>query len=192
VTVAAVRTIDLQPELVRLKQELLDARERAHQVTEGVPPSAWSTRPASGGWCIGECLMHLNLTSERFVPLLDEGLRALRSRGLPADARLRRDLVGFVLSWMMEPPVRVRISTLPPFRPAQIDPVADVLERFDYLQGELVVRLERGAGLALDRQQVVSPFNARIRYNVYSAFCILAAHQRRHLWQAGRVRAEIA
>jgi hypothetical protein len=187
----AVRTIDLQPELVRLKQELLDARERARRLTEGLPPSAWGTQPAPGAWSIAECLMHLNITSERYVPLLDEGIRALRARGLLADGSLRRDLVGFALSWAMEPPVRARLKTLPPFRPAQIDPMHDVLERFDYLQGELLVRLERSAGLAIDRQRVVSAFNSRIRYNMYSAFCVLTAHQRRHLWQAERVRAAV-
>ena len=88
-------------------------------------------------------------------------------------------------------PVRLKIATAPPFKPGQIDPLHEVLERFDYLQGELLVRLERGAGLALDRQPVVSPFNARLRYNLYSAFCVLTAHQRRHLWQAERVRATV-
>ena len=28
------------------------------------------------------------------------------------------------------------------------------------------------------------PFDSRVKYNVYSAFLIVAAHQRRHLWQA--------
>jgi hypothetical protein len=190
-TVTTVRTIDLQPELVRLKQELLDARERARKVTEGLPGPAWGTRPPSGGWSIAECLMHLNITSERYVPLLDEALRSLRVRGLPADGTLRRDLVGWFLSWFLEPPVRLNVSTTPIFVPTQVDPLHEVLERFDYLQGELLVRLERGAGLALDRQRVVSPFNTRVRYNLYAAFCVLTAHQRRHLWQAERVRAVV-
>jgi len=164
-TVTTVRTIDLQPELVRLKQELLDGRERARRVTEGLPAAAWGTRPPSG-WSIAECLMHLNITSERYVPLLDEALRSLRTRGLLADGPLRRDFVGYLLSRFLEPPVRLRVATAPPFRPGQIDPLHEVLERFDYLQGELLVRLERGAGLALDRQPVVSAFNARLRYNL--------------------------
>jgi len=190
-TVTTVRTIDLQPELVRLKQELLDARERARRVTEGLPAAAWGTRPPSGSWSIAECLMHLNITSERYVPLLDDALRSLRTRALLADGPLRRDFVGYLLSRFLEPPVRLRVATAPPFRPGQIDPLHEVLERFDYLQGELLVRLERGAGLALDRQPVVSAFNARLRYNLYAAFCVLTAHQRRHLWQAERVRAVV-
>ena len=190
-TVTTVRTIDLQPELVRLKQELLDARERARKVAEGLRPDHWGAPPPAGGWSIAECLMHLNITSERYVPLLDEALRSLRTRGLLADGPLRRDFIGYLLSRFLEPPVRLRVATAPPFRPGQIDPLHEVLERFDYLQGELLVRLERGAGLALDRQPVVSAFNVRLRYNLYAAFCVLTAHQRRHLWQAERVRAVV-
>jgi hypothetical protein len=191
-TVTTVRTIDLQPELVRLKQELLESRERARRITEGLPAAAWGTGPPNGGWSIAECLMHLNITSERYVPLIDDALRLLKARGLAADGMLRRDLAGYLLSRFLEPPVRLKTSTPPPFRPAQIDPMTEVLERFDYLQGELLVRLERAAGMALDRQKVASPFNSRVRYNAYSAFCVLTAHQRRHLWQAERVRRAIA
>ena len=32
-----------------------------------------------------------------------------------------------------------------------------------------------------------SPFNSKLHYNLYSAFRIITAHQRRHLWQAQNV-----
>lgn len=34
--------------------------------------------------------------------------------------------------------------------------------------------------------RIASPFDARLRYNLYSALSILPRHQRRHLWQAER------
>src|SRR6266550_1044877 len=37
------------------------------------------------------------------------------------------------------------------------------------------------------RVRLTSPFNARVRYNLYSCFTILPRHQHRHLWQAERV-----
>jgi len=69
--------------------------------------------------------------------------------------------------------------------------MADVLERFDYLQGELLVRIDRAQGLPLERLRVVSPFNARVKYNLYSALKLIPVHQRRHLWQAEQVRAAL-
>jgi hypothetical protein len=37
----------------------------------------------------------------------------------------------------------------------------------------------------------VSPFNAHVKYNVYAAFCVLLAHEQRHLWQAERALAAV-
>jgi hypothetical protein len=34
--------------------------------------------------------------------------------------------------------------------------------------------------------KVTSPFDSRVSYNVFSMFCILETHERRHLWQAER------
>ena len=190
-TLTAGQTLQLQPELVHIKQELLDARERARRVAEGLAPSHWGAPPPSGGWSIAECLMHLNIASERYMPVIDEATRLLRSRGLKASGPLRRDLVGWLLSKMFEPPVRFRLKAPSAFGAVRVDPMPEVLERFDYLQGELLVRLDRGNGLALDRQPITSPFNSRVKYNLYSTFCIIAAHQRRHIWQAERVRAAL-
>ena len=68
--------------------------------------------------------------------------------------------------------------------PKAVEPMGEVLERFDYLQGELLVRLDRAAGLALDSVKITSPFDARVKYNLFSAFSVIPVHQRRHLYQA--------
>ena len=46
----------------------------------------------------------------------------------------------------------------------------------------------RGAdGHPIDRVWVTSPFDSRLRYNLYSTFVILPTHQLRHVVQAERV-----
>jgi hypothetical protein len=47
-------------------------------------------------------------------------------------------------------------------------------------------RLRGAAAVPLNRVMVASPFNARLRYNAYAAYLVLASHQRRHIWQAER------
>ena len=103
----------------------------------------------------------------------------------------RRDLIGWLLAKWLEPPYRLRSKTTAPFVPDRIEPMADVLERFDYLQGELLVRIDRAQGLPLERLRVVSPFNTKVKYNLYSAFRLMPVHQRRHLWQAEQIRASL-
>jgi hypothetical protein len=44
-------------------------------------------------------------------------------------------------------------------------------------------------GLPVDRIKITSPFDARLKYNLYAALTILPRHQHRHLWQAERVYA---
>ena len=45
----------------------------------------------------------------------------------------------------------------------------------------------RPDGRPIDRVKVTSPFNPRLRYNLYACLTILPRHQERHLWQAERV-----
>jgi hypothetical protein len=45
-------------------------------------------------------------------------------------------------------------------------------------------RGERASGLDLNRLRLASAFNPRLKYNLFSRFHVLAAHERRRLWQA--------
>ena len=146
-------------------------------------------RPPSGGWSAGECLLHLNLTSERFAPVLEEAVARARAEGLTGTGSFRLDVVGWLLCRLLEPPYRLRTRTPPPFVP---DPdgtsarKADVMTAFDTWQARLSAIVRSGEALALDRVRVVSPFAAGVKYSVYSALRIIPVHQRRHLWQAER------
>lgn len=184
-------SVTLPTQLALVKEELLYARERARTVCKGLDAATWAARPSPAEWSIGECLMHLNITSERFIPLIDDAIRDGRARGLERGGPYGMGLIGWALQRFLEPPYKMKTKTPPAFVPAAVDPMEDTLERFDYLQQELQVRIDRSAGLALDRIRLVSPFDARVKYNLYATFCILATHQRRHLWQAEQVRARL-
>ena len=184
-------SVTLPTQLALVKQDLLYARERARAVCKGLDPRTWATRPAAGQWTVGECITHLNITSERFIPLLDEAIRDGRTRRLEANGPYGKGLIGWALQRFLEPPYKIKTTSPAAFVPVSVDPMPDTLERFDYLQQEVQVRIDRSAGLALDRLRLVSPFDARVKYNLYAAFCLLAAHQRRHLWQAEQVKSRL-
>jgi hypothetical protein len=63
---------------------------------------------------------------------------------------------------------------------------------FDHLQGEQVRRVEAADGLPLSKVWITSPFNARVRYNLYACLTVLARHEHRHLWQAEQVWTRLA
>jgi hypothetical protein len=85
----------------------------------------------------------------------------------------------------------MRVPTTPQFIPESTEPAAAALVRFNRAQDEFLKALEAANGLDLEKLIMVSPFNRRMKYNLYSCFCAMAAHERRHLWQAEQVRQEL-
>ena len=104
------------------------------------------------------------------------------------------DPVGWVFTKMLEPPVRTRMGmrTGDAFVPRVESSKERDIANFDREQDRLIDRIRESEGLKLNRLKIRSPFDARVRYNLYAAYRLIAAHQRRHLWQADRVLEEIA
>jgi len=69
-----------------------------------------------------------------------------------------------------------------------VEPLEQVAPRFYELQSDLICMLRSAANLNLNRIRITSPLSNHVRYNLYSCFLIIAAHQRRHIWQAEQTR----
>src|SRR2546425_3586757 len=100
--------------------------------------------------------------------------------------RYRRDPIGWLLWATMGPPVRFRIKTIARFLPSSVAAPELLVQEFDRLQAAQLDCLAQADGLPLSQVRVTSPFNARVRYNLYSCLTILPRHQHRHLWQSER------
>lgn len=184
---AVTEGLRLHPQLRSIEQELAAATTRAARLVDRTSEAAFHRRPRPGHWSIGECLIHLSLTTQSYLPLIDDTLQIGRLTVPGNPARFRRDLIGWLLCLISEPPYRLKASTQPRFVPEATGTRAEVLAEFVHLQQELTVRVHRAAGLELGRLRIVSPFNGRLEYSLYSCFRIIPAHQRRHLWQGERV-----
>lgn len=64
------------------------------------------------------------------------------------------------------------------------------LPRFLALQDRLEERVDDARGIDLGAVKVTSPFVPILKVDLLSAFGVVTAHQRRHLWQARQVRQE--
>ena len=170
----------LSPQLAELSKEFEACSERARQMFAAQDESALRQRPPKGGWSVVECVDHLRLTTGEYEAIFQDGF----SRAQNGSEPYKRDFKGRFLAWIMEPPYRMGVKTRPGFEPANLGSAQQVLDAFLESQKVMFERLERANGLALDRTLVESPFKKDFFYNMYSLFHILAAHQRRHLWQA--------
>lgn len=184
----------LSASLAAIRNELDATTSRLHELVDTMDDAAWCAKPSGSRWSVAECVEHLNITSRAYVPLLRDGLRDGRARGLTnPTSNNRLDLFGWLLVRMLEPPVKKkrRMPTPAPFVPASIEPKTKVVGEYEALQRELVGILTEAEGLAISKIKVRSPFNAKLRYSVYSSLRVIATHQRRHLWQAEQVAKEI-
>ena len=91
-----------------------------------------------------------------------------------------------VLIRNLEPPYRLKSDVIPQLAPRN-EEFEPAWKNFVDSQRQVSEAALSGAGLALDEMDVQSPLCSRLRCNAYAAFCILAAHERRHLWQMKQV-----
>jgi hypothetical protein len=176
----------MNPQLETIAEELRGASERLRRLTGAVPEEAWTRRPEPGRWSPAECVAHLNLTSAAYLPLLEEAIEEGRRLPGAGERRYRRDPIGWLLWKTMGPPARMRVKTTAPFIPEAVATREELTADFERLQAEQLACVEAADGLPLDRIRIRSPFDPRMRYNLYAALTILPRHQHRHLWQAER------
>ena len=168
----------------RVESELTAATERARSLVDSTPARLFTVRPALTQWSAAECIAHLSVSTEMFLPVLRRVLDDARNRHLSGNGDPHMDVLGRILRWFLEPPVRTRIKTTAAFVPKSIRAKSEALAEFAALQTQLTDLLRSANDLPIGKLKITSPFDSRVKYNVYSGFLILAAHQRRHLWQA--------
>ena len=169
------------------------AQARLHRLADNLTETRWAERADPARWSVAECVAHLNLTGRAYLPLLREALEEASSREEPPPTRYRRDPMGWMLSLMMGPVARIgrfrlgAVRTTPEFVPERGLPKAQLIAEFDRLQREQTGLVREADGRPINRVWVTSPFDQRLRYNLYSTFVILPKHQLRHVVQAERV-----
>lgn len=180
----------LRPELAAIAADLEAAQARLHRLASTLPAERWAARRDPARWSVAECVTHLNLTSQAFAPLMAAAIADAQRLGRPARSRFRRDVMGWVLGWLVGPMPRLfgrrigRVKTPAAFVPGAARPRAEVMAEFDWLQAALMDVVQASNDLPIDGVTIVSPFDARARYSLYSALVIVPRHQHRHAQQA--------
>lgn len=137
-----------------------------------------------GSWSVAECLEHLAQTTRSFVPAISDAIA--EAPKLTRNRALRTGILAASLIRTLTPPYRIRFNVLPQLVPLHTD-IETTWTRFVESQSELLNTVGSAAGLAIDKVRIESPVYARVSYNIYGAFRILVAHQRRHIWQVERI-----
>ena len=178
------------PDIKTLYDQLDAAEQDARSVVEGLGEEQGRWRASVDSWSVAQCLDHLGITNEVYLGSMLEPATRARS-----DGRLRRRpaLPGPVGRWFvarMQPPVKQmsRIKTMRNITPSASPALADALARFLRSQDDVRKFLDNNADLDLASIRFPNLLVRGIRFSVATGLHVITAHDRRHLWQAWRVR----
>jgi len=181
-------TSSLSPELAELDRQFAAAKAEASELVDGLRESQFNWRPDAHSWSMAECLLHLNMVGDRCVRMLETALADARARGQVADGPFGYGWLGKWIIAHTEPPSKHKYKAPRAFTPACGQPITAVLPTFRDLQEQLSRQLEQASGLDLAYIKVPAPEAPPLRFNLKFTFAWIAAHERRHLWQARQVR----
>jgi hypothetical protein len=171
---------------MRLVEDLNTSDERALKLVDGLDEEQLNWQPAQGCWSVGQCLEHLCITNEAYLPPISA---AVKER---PDGPVEQIIPGWFGGWF----IRNFIEPSPQGKrapaPAKIRPTArvglSVLDRF--LSSNHVCRtlIADARNKDVNHIRFWNPLVKGIRFTVGTGLEIIAGHERRHLLQAERVR----
>lgn len=179
----------LGPDVDSYRQEFERLGAEADALVAPLTEDQFNWPPAPGSWSIAECIDHLNVTARLYLPCLDEGIAEGLRLGLYGDGPFTHDPIGRLFVRTMEPPARIKLKAPALFQPVTRRARSEIMAGFRAYQVQFIDRLRQSRGLDLRRAKVHSPAIRWIKMSLNSTFALMAAHERRHLWQARRVLA---
>ena len=176
----------------QLAAPYLDARDRLAALTDGLDPAVFNHKPSADAWSAGECVAHLNVTAERWLPVLEAAADRDGPRG---DGPFRYGWVARTFVDALRPgssPIPTVRAMKPPAASGRQSSIAmdEAVARFDADVDRYVGAVESADGLDLGRITVRSPFLPVLRLPLGAFLEALGLHNVRHVMQAERAVAD--
>jgi hypothetical protein len=146
-------------------------------------------RQAPGSWSVAECLDHLAVGHRVYLAAMEPPAARAREAGRLRRRPARPGLVGGWFVRSLEPPVNPRFKLRAPRKtvPRASPPLADASAAFFASHTQVRAFLQACADLDLAGVHFPNPFIRGLRFSLATGLHVLAAHERRHLWQASNV-----
>ena len=160
----------------------------AQELTGGLTEAQFNWRPGGGEWSIEECLAHLTMMDQAQADLIEQSIQRARAEGLTGAGPFEYPAWERYLLREIEPPVRNPIPAPKRFVPVHGQPLTGILPTFLHVERRYLAQIERADGLDLRRVKVPSPMAKLVKFSLGATLAMAAAHGRRHLAQARKVR----
>jgi hypothetical protein len=182
--------VNLPADIQSLEAQLDAAEHDAHSLVADLSEEQGAWRASADSWSVSQCLDHLTASSRVYLEVMQPIVSRARELG---KLRRRPALPGPLGRWLVskvEPPVKgfVRAKAPPSIQPRHELPLSEAFTGYRASHDEVRRFLRENADLDLASIRFSNPFVKGLRFSVATGLYIIPAHERRHLWQAWRVR----
>lgn len=178
----------LPEDLQRLFNAMDAADTAAEELSALLSDEEFFWQPDGGTrWSVALCLDHLAVANDLYVDAMRGGLEAAKQRGWRRQGPARPGFLGGKFAASLEPPVKRRTSAPGKIKPQATRSRAEIMAAYRAAHDKVRALLVDAADVDVNRATFQNPFIGFVRMKVSSAFHIIAAHDRRHLWQAQQV-----
>lgn len=184
---------DLPADIRELQDQLEAAARDAEALVAGLSDEQGTRSAEPGCWSVAECLDHLATGNRVYLRAMQDAAHRARTRGRYRRGPAKPGLVGRLFVSSLEPPPRWWSRRKAPrrIRPRAAPPLGQTFASFIASQAEVCAFLLAHAELDLTGIRFPNPFVRGIRFSLATGLHVIAAHERRHLWQAWGVRRAI-
>ncbi len=182
------------PEDIRDLLEQLEASDRdADALVNGLSEEQGTQPPAAGSWSVAECLDHLATGNRQYLDAMQAPADRARERGRFRRRPMKPGWLGGLFVASLEPPPRRWHKMTAPrkIRPRTAPPLTEAFAAFMATQADARAFLNANADLDLHGIRFPNPFIRGLFFSLATGLHVIAAHDRRHLWQAWQARRTI-
>lgn len=171
---------------VRLIAELDASDQRAKELVTGLTTEQLNWHPQPGAWSIGQCLEHLCIGNELYLPAMSGALA-----GKPVFA-VQEVTPGWFGRWFIKSYIEPSPQSKRARAPKKIVPAArvelSVLDRFLRSNQALREFVRHAGAYDVNRIRFRNPLVPVIHFTVGTGLQVISRHEHRHLLQAERVK----
>ncbi|WP_421895817.1 DinB family protein [Marinoscillum sp.] len=172
---------DLIQDLIERTRQTLNATE----ILKQEPFDLLNWKPAPERWSVLECIEHLNLYGDFYLP---EIARRIRESQKPAEPYFKPGLLGDYFAKSMLPREKLnKMKTFADKNPNASDLTIDSMDRFISQQKELLVLLNKSRSVSLSKTKTAISISKLITLRLGDTFRVVIYHNQRHLVQANKV-----
>jgi hypothetical protein len=188
---ASLSAVALPPDLQSVLDDIDAADEAADSLAAGLTDEQFHWQPDGGRrWSVGQCLEHLATANEVYGRSMRAALDRARAAGKARRGPLSPGFFGRQFIASLEPPVRRRTRAPGKIQPRPHRTRDEIVRHYHEAHGRIREMIRDAATIDANRATFANPFLRVIRVKVATAFLVIAAHDRRHLWQAEQVLAQ--